>query len=255
MHINPVQTRDGDIDDLVKNLNRLHSLAGKSCEDHTTRLAELTRSIDLNIPQIIDLLDELKKWRAAGSNQNSGDETSMCRAILEGYSDISAPEALATALEKAAHYFSEQHDIAITIKGLVTLPQGGHRATIEVHMTPLHLRLTPKVKGRDIELKRVHDHNYYHQRKIEEGYIKHLVFDHFSACKGAAPFALPEYFMINITDTTLLNHMIEKQFLNAREPQPEPEFSNVHHILVRTKSSNPEPALTPNPPHNSSAST
>lgn len=235
--------QDSDIDETVSDLKGALRMARSPCTDFISRAEQLSQSLEFQVPQIVSLLEELRLWRRAG-HKHSGDGTqNVTRAIVEGYSETDSAEALAKALEKAAGYFSEQHDIAITVKGLINLPEGGHRATVEVMMTPLHLRLNPKIKGLDIELKRIHDHGYYNDRKKEDGNIRHLVFDHFSACKGASPVSLPEYFMININDSVLLNHMLEKQFLNARDFHPQPSFSGVHHVLVRTRE--PEPRLIP----------
>ena len=79
------------------------------------------------------------------------------------------------ALDKATHYFSEDHDISITVQQLLELPNGGHRATLEVHITPLSLRNTAHIKGADIELKRDHNKAFLDER-IKENETLHILF-------------------------------------------------------------------------------
>lgn len=216
------------------------------------------------VPLIIELLDELRHERER-SGGDMGFRNSF-RTFLEGYSDESAAAALSEALNKASAFFSESHDISITLQKLVSLPEGGHRAQIEVHISPMTLRYHCHMQGPDVELKRIHDHEYYADRHYEEEHLQHLVFDHFAHITGGLQPQLPPFFLINITDSYLLNHMIENQFLKAshlknrepeelapvpapglkpkQQPKPKPEPKpKPRQVLVRTLV--PEPKLVP----------
>lgn len=227
---------DEEIDVLIQNMEQLGRDPVAAMGD-----GRLLRFVEVEFGSLLRLLRELQEWRRAGG-EHGGDGKGVCRTILEGYSEESGQDALSRALDKAAHYFSEQHDVSITVLSLVALPGGGHRATIEVHLTPLTLRNRAGLKGADIEVRRINDHDYHHRRKLATAHLDHMVFDHFAAKKGSIS-PLPGYFMINITDSALLNDMLERQFLRAGSVPPVPTPSGIHHILVRTHAPDEAPEL------------
>ncbi|QQG35404.1 MAG: hypothetical protein HYS17_07595 [Micavibrio aeruginosavorus] len=210
---------------------------------------ELSIFVERYGPLVISLLDELLYFRETSTSGGIGFKNTF-RTVLEGYSDRSATEALSLALEKAACLFSEHHDISVTLQALTALPQGGHRAVVEVHISPLTLRHHPHPQGPDVELKRIHDHEYDQARKHEEEQIKHLVFDHVVSAAGGSLPDIPNYFLININDSYLLNHLIEKEFIKSSHISPAlpDEFSAPapQQILVRTnRSKRPYPSPEP----------
>lgn len=228
---------------------RLQDVVAASAPDSTCDWQkELSLFAEHYGPLVINLLDELRHLREK-SGGGLGFRNAF-RTVLEGYSDHSAAEALSRALEKAACLFSEYHDISVTLQGLNALPHGGHRAVVEVHISPLTLRHRPHVQGPDVELKRIHDHEYDLNRHYEEEHIKHLVFDHIVSTTGGRQLDVPNYFLININDAYLLNHLIEKEFFKAGHnkpllaedlsPAPVPA-----QILVRAKPQLPCPAPAP----------
>lgn len=199
-------------------------------------------------PFVINLLDELRSLREKSGTDGLGFRHGF-RTVLEGYSDISAADAMSQALVKASGLFSEHHDISVTLQGLISLPEGGHRAVVEVHISPLTLRHHPHVQGPDVELKRIHDHEYDQNKKYEEEHLQHLVFDHVVSTTGGCPPEVPNYFLININDAYLLNHLIEKEFVRASHSSVSASFDDPapvpRQILVRTKRKGLHPAPEP----------
>lgn len=204
--------------------------------------SEATNFIRHYASQIVYLLDELRSKRDTESGGLN--HTSTHRTILEGFSDKSPSAALSEALQKAAFYFSEQHDISITLQKLMALPQGGHRAIIEVHVTPMTFRHHLHLQAPDVELKRIHDHDYSLEKKVSEEHIKHLIFDHFATTSGGRQAEIPDYFLININDALLLNQLIEKEFFKAghyvKTEDPVPDSKPIQ-ILVRAQKPFPHP--------------
>ncbi len=154
--------------------------------------------------------------------------------IVEGFSDENAETAFSAALDKASRYFSEDHDISITVQQLLELPNGGHRATLEVHITPLSLRNTEHIKGADVELKRDHEKSFHDSREKEKDALQHLIFDHFSSTTNAETLKhLPASVLIDINDVKLMHYMLEKQFLKAEHSWKASE--GPHRIRVNFK--------------------
>ncbi len=154
------------------------------------------------------------------------------RIIVEAVSDESAEAAFAAALNKAAHYFSEHHDVGMTVLGIIALPDGGHRATLELHVTPMTIRETAHREAADLELKHMYEADDRLRRRRHEAQAKHMVHDHFLSTTGMTPEYVPDSFMIDLKDADILNFMIEKDFFNASherhdadegpDPQPVP---------------------------------
>jgi hypothetical protein len=244
-----MENRYDDVEALMLDIEKarllLNDLSKSQDDKGTIAIGFITENADA----LLACLDELKNLRAEndGSLPLGGGFQSTHRVILEGFSDSSAEQALSSALDKAAHYFAEDKDVSITIQQLKELPNGGHHAILEVHVTPFNLRIKPHIKGRDIELKRDHAKAYADQRKKEHDALEHLVFDHFSALtKPKTMGHIPQSYLINVNDAKLMHYMLEKQFLKAEmnlkfreakkdldlpEPSPEPP----HKILVRVK--------------------
>lgn len=185
--------------------------------------------------ELVAMLRELIKRRAAESQSGGGLHKDTHRIIVEGFSDENPNAALSNALDKASRYFSEQHDVSFTLLGLSHLPHGGHRALLEVHVTPMTLRDKCHPEGQDVEIEHIHDLDYRKRKKYDENHRKHLVFDHFASTVGGSPLEIPDYFLINIKDADLMNYMIEKSFFNAGRKQPPVEGSpeTSEKVLVR----------------------
>lgn len=233
-----------DIDTIRREIESLDLMIKDSSIEKDVREYLLVQFITRNAEPLIDLLDELKSLRdqQSGSIPIGGFNKSH-RIILEGYSDNSSEKALSSALDKAVHYFSEDHDISITIQQLLELPNGGHRAVLEVHITPFSLKEKPHVKGSDIALKRDHAKAFHEARQKETEALHHLVFDHFSSLTKAKTIGhIPASFLINVTDAKLMSYILEKQFLkaelslkNAHQNLPEPTPEAPHKIRVDVK--------------------
>ncbi len=184
--------------------------------------------------ELVAMLRELIKRRAAESQSGGGLHKDTHRIIVEGFSDENPNAALSNALDKASGYFSEQHDVSFTLMGLSHLPHGGHRALLEVHVTPMTLRNKCHPQEQDVELKHIHDSDYRNRKKYDEEHKKHLVFDHFATTVGGSPLEIPDYFLINIKDADLMNFMIEKAFFNAGKKGPaESSPETPEKIMVR----------------------
>jgi hypothetical protein len=180
--------------------------------------------------KILSLLNELKEWRETGTSRESWSH----RVIVEGHSTKSMDDAFADAMHKASHYFSEYHDVSFTVLGLLDLPKGGHRATIEIHITPIVLKDTRKREGQDVELKHLQQRDQRQRKKHEEEHLKNLVYDHFVTTTGDPAHSVPDYFLINIKDADLLNYMIEKSFFKAGRPTlPQPSAPTPSKVVVR----------------------
>lgn len=191
-----------DVDVLICELEKLN-------DDPSNEVANMCFA-EMHAAQTSVLLEELQNWRNEADKKKQGGG----RVIIEGYDEDSMEGAFADALNKASHFFNEHHDISITVLGLVSLPRGGHRATLEVDIVPFTFRLAAHPLTLEAELKRNHANEFAKFKKDEEKHIKDIVHNHFLETAGTAPH-VPDYFLINFTDAELLNNMIEKQFFKA----------------------------------------
>jgi hypothetical protein len=237
-----MERKNSDIETLIIDIERAELIASDASVDRNVREDALVQFIKRAAMPLLDLLGELKGRREEGS-ETSGGFKKTHRVILEGFSDKSANEAFSNALDKAAHYFAEDHDVSITVEQLIELPQGGHRATLEVHITPVTLHDAAHLKNADIELKRDHNKAFNDVRHKEEDNLHHLIFDHFTSSMGNTKTAgrLPPTLLINVNDAKLMHFMLEKQFLkaemawkNVEKTHPDtPNAENSRKILVR----------------------
>lgn len=197
-----MKKKNEDIDRQVEILERIAAHPGDR-----GALASFAEHDALPVAQ---LLEELRRLRDQGTQAAQG----TLRLIVEGYSEDSAKAAFADALNKALCHMSQLHDTCITLLGLMHLPQGGHRATLEVRLMPMTQNHTLHVQGADVEIRRERDHEFRRRKMYEEAHLRALVHDHFLSNAGSAP-DVPDFFLINIQDADLLNDMIEKEFFKA----------------------------------------
>lgn len=240
-----MENRNSDIESVILEIDRADIVANRENLDRNIREDYLVQFIKRTSSPLMELLDELKNLRNLSAVGSTDGSKKTHRVILEGYSENNEAEALSSALDKAAKYFSEDNDISITVQQLIKLPNGGHRATVEVHITPQSLRDKPHVKGMDIELKRDHNKAFIDSRKREELSLQHLVFDHFSILTKAKTMGhFPASFIINVNDAKLMHYKLEKQFLRAemstkkedeQELDPSLPSPSAPPILVRHK--------------------
>ncbi len=234
-----MENRNSDIESIILEIDRADIVANRENLDRNIREDYLVQFIKRTSSSLIDLLDELKNLRNLSAVGSTDGLKKTHRVILEGYSENNEAEALSVALDKAAKYFSEDNDISITVQQLIKLPNGGHRATVEVHITPLSLRDKPHVKGMDIELKRDHNKAFADSKEREGLSLKYLVYDQFSILtKAKTTGHFPASFIINVNDAKLMHYKLEKQFLKAEmvaKKEDEPE----------SNPSLPSPAPTP----------
>lgn len=156
------------------------------------------------------------------------------RVIVEGFSGESAERAFAAALDKAAHYFDEHHDVAITVLGVIDLPKGGHRATLELHITQMTLRDYAHRESADLERKHINERDDKLRTKRAEHKAEHMVYDHFLRTAGTTPH-VPDHLLINIKDADILNMMIEREFFRAGHGQtgPSMDYDVIPRMMVR----------------------
>jgi hypothetical protein len=245
--------QEDDLASLIREIEQIKSALNDPSLSSEAQAEAAREFLNKKAEEIIDLLEELDRWRrAAGESGETGDVVpkGTHRVLVEGFSDESAEAALSAALDKASRYFSELHDVTVTLRQLIELPKGGHRATLEIHVVPMAFKGHPHIQGQDVELKRIHDHEYRNIKKIEADHIKHLVFDHFAAITGKTPSGIPQYYLINVSDSYLMNYMIEKQFFKAsraaRQAAIEAAIKGPHQILVRvTPKSGESPEAEP----------
>ena len=227
-----------DIDTVLIELERAEVAAHDAALDPMVREDALRGFVRRTAAPLVALLNELKILREQGAGDNTLHMASH-RILVEGYSEKTAEEAFANALEKAGHFFSDEFDVSITLQQLIELPNGGHRATMEIHLTPFALKLKPHVKTNDIELKRFHQKDFDDLRRREYEMKRHLVYDHFAAINGAlAASRIPEYMMIEVNDANLMNYMLEKEFFKAGHEHNEGPKPFIPH--------GPEPGMAPN---------
>lgn len=210
-----------DIEQTIIDIEKAELIAGDENLDRAVREDALVRFVQRNASDLIELLDELKDFRNKSETGTPlGGLEKTHRVIIEGFSDQSAEAALSAALDKTAPFFAETHDVAITVQQLIELPGGGHRATLEIRVTPIAEHQTLHVKGRDIELKRDKQKKFKTQQKKEVDDLHRLIFDHFSALTDPkVNGAIPASFFIDINDAKLMHYMLEKQFLKAEQAQ------------------------------------
>lgn len=236
-----MKNTDQDIDEILHALRRVEQIASGQIEkndDDRTRF--LAQSMETMCKPISELLEELKERRYnSASSQDSGHlAAEHARILVEGFSDESAAQALVDALDKATHYYSELVDVSISLRQLNELREGGHRATLELHITPLNLKNRAHIEGLDVENLRFRQSEFQNQLDYEAKETRHRVFDHFVPVIGARASLIPDYLLINVNDAYLMNYMIEKDFFKAGSKQSKPNSPS--HILVRTRIG-PEP--------------
>lgn len=210
---------DNDIDGLIA---KLEAMSDSPADDEANR-----RFADSHAAHVAGLLAELKEWRARDSDEKSNGG----RVIVEGFDDESMKGAFADALNKASQFFSDHHDIAITVLGMMHLPRGGYRVMVEVDITPLHDRLAPHPEADDVARKRAHEKGFAQLIRHEAVHLKELVHDHFLEHTGATE-RIPDYFLINFGNVEVLNHMIEHQFFAAGH---EKELSPDSQAVIRVR--------------------
>lgn len=193
-----------DIDTMIAELNHV--------KDNVDN-AELVRVFISNQSNnIIGFLRELKKKRdKASSDAIALIKEKSHRVVVEGYSENNSNDAFSDALEKVTPYFSEHHDVSITVLGMSALPKGGYRATLEVHVSPIKSKLSDDMESPEGELKRIHDSNSPDFQSREELYLQHLAHNHFLTHSGYLSY-IPDHFLIHVHDANALDMMIEEQF-------------------------------------------
>ena len=208
-----------DIDFLIDELGQI-----KNNLDDDKRLRSF---VSTYADDIIELLSELKEKRdATSAGHASLIKQNIHRTLVEGYSDDNIHEAFSKALGKVKAYFSEEHDVSVTVVGLVDLPKGGHRATLEVQLTPIKLSLTTNAKQTDHDRKRKahHKEDLLHEQQ-ESYYLQHLILEHFMHGSEHAT-SIPDHLLIHIHERDILRTMVEKGFFKAAHAHnPSPEHS------------------------------
>lgn len=171
---------------------------------------------------LIALLNELKEQReTAASGHAALIKKNVHRRLIEGFSEDNIHEAFSKALGKVSAYFSEDHDVSVSVIGLVDLPKGGHRATLEVHITPIKLSLKKQVADIDKKYRRQLAKEDLELLKRQENYhLQHLVLEHFVHRSGQSPI-IPDHLMLHIHEVDILKKMMEKGFFQAAHtPHP-----------------------------------
>ena len=215
-----------DIDSLIAELNHVKANVGNA--------GLLKRFISKRSSELLDFLNELKKKRdEIKSDQLAFLKKSAHRVVVEGYSDKNVHEAFSDALEKVTPYFSEHHDVSVTVLGLLDLPISGYRATLEVHVTPIKSRLSENLESPEGELKRLYDNNTQKFQSKEERYLQHLVQNHFLTTSGLLSY-IPDHFLMHVHDASTLNAMIEEQFHHvANNDTLHTEHHHTPKVIVR----------------------
>lgn len=240
----PASAENEDISLLIKVIREAEECANNPQIPPRELLEGLRNFINGCATPLCALLEELRALRQRVTEAESGGDAHLKgthRVLVEGYSDENAEKALSSALDKASRYFSEQHDVNITLQQLVKLPKGGHRATLEIRVTPLTMRETAHVQGNDVVLKRLRARNFALKKKLEQEHMRHLVYDHFAAITGGEQRHIPDYFLINVTDASLMNMMVENDFFTAGHPlnsssAASPQLSPPNQFWVRVRS-------------------
>ncbi len=237
-----MKKQDTEIDEILHALRRVNQVtSGQIDRTDEERTLLLAHTIETYGEKIAALLEELKerRFQSTGGTDAGNIAPEHSRILIEGFSDESASKALVDALSKATKYYSELVDVSITLRQLSELREGGHRATLELHITPLNLKNRAHIESLDVEDLKFRNKEFHSQILQEEGETRHRVFDHFVPVIGARASMIPDYLLINVNDVYLMNYMIEKDFFKAGSKQPKP--NGPHSILARTKDE-PEPS-------------
>lgn len=210
---------DEDIDELLECLNTVRAQS-----DNAAVLKNFTEN---DAYGAIVLLGELKKRRHASRLHGGTDGGSIGshRIILEGFSEDDMQESFSNALEKAYGYFSENHDVSITVLDMAKLPKIGFRSTIEIHITPMTSGHVRKIEGADLELKHNKSRTEKPYRAERQEFLGHLMHDHFIMTSQET--YVPDYLMVSVNDAQMLNFMAEHDFFKAaheRDEAEEPEI-------------------------------
>jgi hypothetical protein len=205
---------------------------------------------DRDAGKLTVLLEELAFLRQQAGSGGDGQHPDLARTHrfrAEGRSATSAEKALARALSSAAHFFSDHHDVVLTLAEMTRLPDGIYRAVVEVHITIFEKSTDARKDDIRIEDQHQVDHARNDDRKRDAKRTTQMIFDHFMHVKSAAPGNLPASFLVNITDAGLLNKMIEKQFFKSSQPDQSllPPPGQPFTMLVRT--SDPSEEERPKP--------
>lgn len=173
-----------------------------------------------HLGQLIDLMVELRAREELDEIRKLDEiKNDSGRTIVEGFSEIDMKDAFSNAIDKVTEFFAENHDIGVTVLGLVHLPMGGYRAVLEVHITTIKTRMSEHIKSHDLELKHGKNKLYYEKKLKEEHQQEKLIMDHFLQQSGATPH-VPDYFMVRANDAEIMNKMIEKEFFRMSGNSP-----------------------------------
>lgn len=148
----------------------------------------------------------------------------MLKFTVEGFSKDSIEAALADALAKSEAYFSEEHDVTISILELAILPGRGYKAVLEVTVVPLTERDRLKPAARDVQEMRNHKYEYTHQRKEEKRRQHDMVLNHFARTMGTVSLDIPANFAGMMERAIMLNDTLEKGYFNKRKPVLNPLY-------------------------------
>ncbi len=198
---------NNDIESLISELNHVR--------DNVDNAELVSGFVSNQSDNIISFLNELKEKRG----KVSSDALALIRershrVVVEGYSENNVNDAFSEALEKVTPYFSEHHDVSITVLGMSSLPKGGYRATLEVHVSPLKSKLSDDMESPEEELKRIKETTASDVQSREALYMQDLVHNHFLTHSGYLSY-IPDNFLIHVHDANTLNMMIEQQFSNV----------------------------------------
>lgn len=206
--------KNDDIELMLDEVKRAESVAADAELDINAR-DDLLRGFTTRCAgSLISLLKELETLRNYVQSDAGRITLKTHRVLVEGFSDRTSSDALSQALEKAKFYFTENHDVSLNLQGLTALPDGGHRATLEILLTPFSRRPRTQVQSLEAEARQFRARNFKALRTREANEAKHLIYDHFAAINGAT-LAMPEYMMINVNDASVMNMMLEQRFFKA----------------------------------------
>lgn len=200
-----------DIDELIKEIEHYRVNINDPCLGSGFWDEAVKDFIARHSGKLVSLLDELGKSRNKTLVNLPADH--IHRVIVDGRADGKPANALSDALNKAILYYSYQHDIIIILQNIMKLPEGGYRATLEVHALPLTSQRNLQSGKEDENWKHIHDHSY--GKKHKEQLVKYPVFNHFSGTDDDGQTDLPDYMLVNVSDPAIMNYMIEQKFFDA----------------------------------------
>lgn len=176
----------------------------------------------------------------------------MLKFVIEAWSDVSLDDALSQAMRKASEFLSRGKDLHVSILELKTMPDGRHKAVLEIAQEVITKKKEFEIEGHVKGHVRGLDHEFRMERREERAREARMVGDHFVYSLGNWCPDIPDYFTAHMGEAEISGDAIEHEFLSAAHghhyaddiPDHKDDAPELHHVLGKKHdhgSHEPEP--------------